>query len=141
VLADGRFAAGEDLLECLGRGCAVMVTGRMRVWGDPAPVTHLRLLGRSYPSRVDVHLLSHARHAKNLDGSTVQQRGSSGEVLIDGDFDDVKICGQLARSRPPQRPSPGQDAAGVRRGAGQLHHRHLHRGRRTAGLTASSPSQ
>jgi hypothetical protein len=49
------------------------------------------LLGRSYPSGLDVHLLWHVRHAKNLDRSAVQHRDSSGEVLIDDDFDDVKI--------------------------------------------------
>ena len=70
-----------------------MVSGQMRVWGDSAPVTHLSLLVRSYSSGVDVHLLWQVRHAKNLDGSAVQHRDSSCEVLIDGDFDDVKIVG------------------------------------------------
>lgn len=42
---------------------------------------------------MDVHLLWHVRHAKNLDGSDVQHRDSSGDVLIDDDFDDVKIVG------------------------------------------------
>ena len=33
---------------------------------------------------------------KNLDGSTVQQRDCCGEVLIDDDFDDVKIRGSCS---------------------------------------------
>ena len=42
---------------------------------------------------MDVHLLWHVRHARNLDGSEVEHRDSSGEVLIDEDFDDVKLVG------------------------------------------------
>ena len=42
---------------------------------------------------MDVHLLWHVRHARNLDGSEVEHRDSSGEVLIDADFDDMKLIG------------------------------------------------
>jgi hypothetical protein len=80
---------------------------------------------------VDIHLLWHVRHAKNLEGSAVQHRESSGEVLIDDDFDDVKIVGiysseqaaaaaiSRAQMRPgsprsrtasPSTSAPGQDS-------------------------------
>ena len=49
--------------------------------------------GETYSLGMDVHLLWHVRHAKNLDGSDVHHRDSSGDGLIDGDFDDVKIVG------------------------------------------------
>lgn len=51
------------------------------------------LVGHSYPSVMDVHLIWHVRHARNLDGSEVEHRDSSGEVLVDEDFDDVKLVG------------------------------------------------
>ena len=68
--------------------------------------------GETYSLGMDVHLLWHVRHAKNLDGSDVHHRDSSGDGLIDGDFDDVKIVGVYSfRAVPRQMPStePGLD--------------------------------
>lgn len=42
---------------------------------------------------MDVHLLWHVRHARNLDGSDVVHHSATGEVLVDDDFDDVKLLG------------------------------------------------
>ena len=56
---------------------------------------------------MDVHLLWHVRDAKNLDGSAVQHRDSSGEVLIDDDFDDVKIVDIYSSEQAAAAASPG----------------------------------
>ncbi|HYN29464.1 MAG TPA: hypothetical protein VES95_06295 [Dermatophilaceae bacterium] len=42
---------------------------------------------------MDVHLLWHVRHARNLDRSEAEHRDTSGEVLIDEGSDDVKLVG------------------------------------------------
>lgn len=90
----------------------------------PANLRHVRMLARtrpdahmprggwSYSALMDVQLLRHVRHARNLDGSEVEHRDASGDVAIDEDFDDVKVLGiysspeaaanaiSRARSRP-----------------------------------------
>lgn len=42
---------------------------------------------------MDVHILWHVRHARNLDGTPTQHREPTGELLIDEEFDDVKLIG------------------------------------------------
>ena len=42
---------------------------------------------------MDVHLLWHVSHARNVDGSDVVHRSANGDVLVDDDFDDVKLLG------------------------------------------------
>lgn len=42
---------------------------------------------------MEVHILWHVRHARNLDGSPIQHRDAGGELLIDEEFDDVKVIG------------------------------------------------
>jgi hypothetical protein len=42
---------------------------------------------------MDVHILWHVSHARNLDGSPVEHRVANGELLIDEEFDNVKIIG------------------------------------------------
>ena len=42
---------------------------------------------------MDVHMLWHVCHARNLDGSPVEHRDATGELLIDEEFDNVKIIG------------------------------------------------
>ena len=42
---------------------------------------------------MEVHILWHVRHAPNLDGLPVEHRESTGELLIDEEFDDIKIVG------------------------------------------------
>lgn len=42
---------------------------------------------------MDVFLLWHVRHAKNTDGSPIEHRDESGELLIDDEYDDVKVIG------------------------------------------------
>jgi|SRR6478752_4993488 len=42
---------------------------------------------------MDVFLLWHVRHAKNLDGSAIKHRDESGDLLIDEECDDIKILG------------------------------------------------
>lgn len=42
---------------------------------------------------MDVFLLWHVRHARNLDGSPTEHRDDDGELVIDEEFDDLKIIG------------------------------------------------
>lgn len=44
-------------------------------------------------TRVDVFLLWHVRHAKNADGSPMEHRDESGDLLIDEEYDDIKVIG------------------------------------------------
>ncbi len=44
-------------------------------------------------ARVEVFLLWHVRHAKSVDGSPIEHRDGSGDLLIDEEYDDVKIVG------------------------------------------------
>jgi RimJ/RimL family protein N-acetyltransferase len=45
---------------------------------------------------MDVFLLWHVRHAKNLDGSPIEHRGESGELEFDQEYDDLKLVGVYA---------------------------------------------
>lgn len=47
----------------------------------------------TYAQPVDVFLLWHIRHAKNSDGSPTEHRDESGDLLIDEEYDDVKVIG------------------------------------------------
>lgn len=42
---------------------------------------------------MDVHIVWHVRHARNLNGSPTEHRDSDGELLIDEEFDNVKLIG------------------------------------------------
>jgi hypothetical protein len=42
---------------------------------------------------MDVHLLQHIRHARNLDGSPIEHRDADGELNFDERHDDFKIVG------------------------------------------------
>lgn len=42
---------------------------------------------------MDVHLLQHIRHARNLDGSPIEHRDANGELNFDEEYDDFKIVG------------------------------------------------
>ena len=42
---------------------------------------------------MEVYVLWHVRHARNLDGSPTEHRDSDGELLIDEEFDNVKLIG------------------------------------------------
>lgn len=42
---------------------------------------------------MDVHLVHHIRHARNLDGSPIEHRDSDGELNFDDGYDDFKIIG------------------------------------------------
>jgi len=67
---------------------------------------------------MDVRLLWHVRHARNLDGSPIQHRDEDGALAIDEQFDDCKMLGVYAdtasagaaiaraRSRPGFRDEP-----------------------------------
>lgn len=45
---------------------------------------------------MDVFILWHVRHARNLDGSPIEHRDESGELLIDEEYDDIKTVGVYA---------------------------------------------
>jgi hypothetical protein len=47
---------------------------------------------------VDVHLLQHIRHARNLDGSPIEHRDADGELNFDEQYDDFKIVGIYSSS-------------------------------------------
>jgi hypothetical protein len=42
---------------------------------------------------VDVTLVWHIRHAKNLDGSPTEHRDADGEIPFDEEHDDLKVIG------------------------------------------------
>ncbi|WP_323101809.1 hypothetical protein [Intrasporangium sp. YIM S08009] len=42
---------------------------------------------------MDVFLVWHVRHARNLDGSPTEHRDEAGELAYDEEFDDLKIIG------------------------------------------------
>jgi hypothetical protein len=42
---------------------------------------------------MEVHLVWHVRHARNLDGSPAEHRDADGALQIDDEYDDVKIIG------------------------------------------------
>lgn len=42
---------------------------------------------------MEVHILWHVSHARNLDGSPTEHRNAAGELLIDEEFDNVKVIG------------------------------------------------
>ena len=45
---------------------------------------------------MEVHLLWHVRHARNLDGSPIQHRDEDGDLAFDEQFDDCKMLGVYA---------------------------------------------
>jgi hypothetical protein len=47
---------------------------------------------------MDVHLLQHIRHARNLDGSPIEHRDVDGELNFDDGYDDFKIIGIYSSS-------------------------------------------
>ena len=47
---------------------------------------------------MDVHLVHHIRHARNLDGSPIEHRDSDGELNFDDGYDDFKIIGIYSSS-------------------------------------------
>ena len=51
---------------------------------------------RSYDALMDVYLVWHVRHARNLDGSPTQHRDPDGDIDYDEQFDDLKIIGVYA---------------------------------------------
>ncbi|QIM20394.1 hypothetical protein G7075_03270 [Phycicoccus sp. HDW14] len=48
---------------------------------------------------MEAHILWHVRHARNLDGSPTEHRDPGGELLIDDEFDDVKLIGVYSSER------------------------------------------
>ncbi|MFC7597492.1 hypothetical protein ACFQU3_19395 [Terrabacter sp. GCM10028922] len=42
---------------------------------------------------MDVFLVWHVRHARNLDGSPTEHRDEDGELAYDEEYDDFKIIG------------------------------------------------
>lgn len=46
---------------------------------------------------MDVFILWHIRHAKNLDGSPIEHRDDSGNVVIDEEYDNIKVIGVYSR--------------------------------------------
>lgn len=46
-----------------------------------------------YGRQMDVFLLWHMRHARNLDGSPTEHREEDGELAFDEEYDDLKIIG------------------------------------------------
>ena len=51
---------------------------------------------------MDVCILWHVRHARNLDGSPVEHRDDEGELLVDEEFDDVKLIGVFSNEESVQ---------------------------------------
>jgi len=51
---------------------------------------------------MDVHLLQHIRHARNLDGSPTEHRDVDGELNFDEGHDDFKIIGVYSSSEAAQ---------------------------------------
>jgi len=57
---------------------------------------------------MDVLLLWHVRHARNLDGSPTEHRNQNGDLAFDEEFDDLKVIGscstatRLARTAGPR---------------------------------------
>jgi len=51
---------------------------------------------------MDVHLLQHIRHARNLDGSPIEHSDADGELNFDERHDDVKIIGICSSSEAAQ---------------------------------------
>ena len=47
---------------------------------------------------MDVHLLQHISHARNLDGSPIEHRDPDGELSFDEEYDDFKIVGVYSSS-------------------------------------------
>ena len=62
---------------------------------------------------MDVHLVEHIHHARNLDGSPIEHRDVDGELNFDDDYDDFKIIGiysspeaaQTASTEPANSPA------------------------------------
>lgn len=42
---------------------------------------------------MDVYLVDHIHHARNLDGSPIEHRDDDGELILDDGYDDFKIIG------------------------------------------------
>lgn len=59
-------------------------------------------VGQGYVAVMDVHLLQHIRHARNLDGSPIEHRDAAGELNFDERHDDVKIVGICSSSEAAQ---------------------------------------
>jgi len=51
---------------------------------------------------MDVHLLQHIRHARNLDGAPTAHRDADGELPFDERYDDVKTVGIYSSSEAAQ---------------------------------------
>jgi hypothetical protein len=51
---------------------------------------------------MNVHLLQHIRHARNLDGFPIEHRDADGELNFDERHDDVKIVGIYSSSEAAQ---------------------------------------
>jgi len=51
---------------------------------------------------MDVHLLQHIRHARNLNGSPIEHRDVDGELNLDDHYDDFKIIGIYSSTEAAQ---------------------------------------
>lgn len=51
---------------------------------------------------MDVKLVQHIRHARNLDGSPIEHRDADGELNFDDGYDDFKIIGVYSSSETAQ---------------------------------------
>lgn len=59
----------------------------------PLKVQPDRALRHRYGRRMDVFLVWHVRHARNLDDVPIEHRGEDGELAYDEVYDDLKVIG------------------------------------------------
>lgn len=97
----------------------------------PLTGRYVRCAQHLYGRQMDVFLLWHVRHARNLDGSPTEHREEDGELAFDEEFDDLKIIGAYESEEAAEAAiGRTRQTTGVQRRAGVLHDRRLHSRRR-----------